>query len=55
MAWCYVGGRMRNLTHSEMDDFDIDVNEGREWPEETPPCRECGTREQCRCGEEDAT
>ncbi len=58
MAWCYVGGHLRNLTHSEMEDHDIDPNEGRwdEEPDRVERCKDCGDPwETCGCGEEDAT
>ena len=41
MVWVYTGDRLRNLTRIELEDFDIDVNEGRDEPDPTPTCPEC--------------
>ena len=42
MVWVYTGDRLRNLTRIECEDFDIDVNEGRDEPDPPPTCPECG-------------
>jgi hypothetical protein len=42
MPWVFVGGKLHNMSRSECEDFDIDVNEGREGPEPMPKCTNCG-------------
>ena len=50
MVWVYTGDRLRNLTRIECEDFDIDVNEGRDEPDPTPTCPECNEITDGPCG-----
>ena len=49
MPLCYARGQWRVLSRIEMEDLDIDPDEGKER-DETPPCANCGNLP-CRCGD----
>ena len=50
MPLCYAGGQWLRLTRSEMLDYDIDPDEGKER-DDFPPCEVCW-RIPCDCGDE---
>ena len=50
MPLCYARGQWRVLSRIEMEDLDIDPNEGRD--DDAPPCSACGNLP-CACGDDE--